>query len=106
MDTGAKIKQKRLELGMSQREFSKKVGYTDHSIVTRIESGQVDLPLSKLKKISEVLDVSVPWLMGMDEENKATIPTDMEEMAALWSAANEDKRKQAIRYLRFILSEE
>ena len=106
MDTGAKIKQKRLELGMSQREFSKKVGYTDHSIVTRIESGQVDLPLSKLKKISEVLDVSVPWLMGMDEENKTTIPTGMDEMAALWNEANEDKRKQAIQYLRFILSEE
>lgn len=106
MDTGAKIKQKRLELGMSQREFSKKVGYTDHSIVTRIESGQVDLPLSKLKKISEILGVSVPWLMGMDEENKTTIPTDMEEMAALWSVANEDKRKQALQYLRFILSEE
>lgn len=106
MDTGAKIKQKRLEIGMSQREFSKKVGYTDHSIVTRIESGQVDLPLSKLKKISEILDVSVPWLMGMDEENKTTIPTDMDEMAALWSAASEDKRKQALQYLRFILSEE
>lgn len=106
MDTGAKIKQKRLELGMSQREFSKKVGYTDHSIVTRIESGQVDLPLSKLKKISEILDVSVPWLMGMDEENKTTTPSDMDEMVALWSAANEDKRKQAIQYFRFILSEE
>ena len=106
MDTGAKIKQKRLALGMSQREFSQKVGYTDHSIVTRIESGQVDLPLSKLKKIAGVLGVSIPWLLGMEEENKTTIPTDMEEMADLWNEANEDERKQAIQYLRFILRKE
>lgn len=106
MDTGAKIKQKRLELGMSQREFSQKVGYTDHSIVTRIESGQVDLPLSKVKKIAEVLNVSIPWLLDMEEEYKTAIPSDMREMTELWNESNEDERKQAIQYLRFILSEE
>lgn len=102
MDTGAKIKQKRLELGMSQREFSQKVGYTDHSIVTRIESGQVDLPLSKLKKIAGVLDVSIPWLLDMEEEYKTAIPSDMREMTELWNESNEDERKQAVQYLRFI----
>lgn len=102
MDTGAKIKQKRLELGMSQREFSQKVGYTDHSIVTRIESGQVDLPLSKVKKIAEVLNVSIPWLLDMEEEYKTAIPSDMREMTELWNESNEDERKQAVQYLRFI----
>ena len=102
MDTGAKIKQKRLELGMSQREFSQKVGYTDHSIVTRIESGQVDLPLSKVKKIAEVLNVSIPWLLDMEEEYKTAIPSDMREMTVLWNESNEDERKQAVQYLRFI----
>lgn len=102
MDTGAKIKQKRLELGMSQREFSQKVGYTDHSIVTRIESGQVDLPLSKVKKIAEVLNVSIPWLLDMEEEYKTAIPSDMREMTELWNESNEDERRQAVQYLRFI----
>lgn len=102
MDTGAKIKQKRLALGMSQREFSQKVGYTDHSIVTRIESGQVDLPLSKVKKIAEVLNVSIPWLLDMEEEYKTAIPSDMREMTELWNESNEDERKQVVQYLRFI----
>ena len=102
MDTGAKIKQKRLALGMSQREFSQKVGYTDHSIVTRIESGQVDLPLSKVKKIAEVLNVSIPWLLDMEEEYKTVIPSDMREMTELWNESNEDERRQAVQYLRFI----
>ena len=105
MNIGQRIKMRREELGIGQRELAEKLGYKNNSTLSGIESGKVDLTQSRIVAIAKALDVTPGWLMGW-EESKATIPTDMEEMAAFWSAANEDKRKQAIQYLRFILSEE
>lgn len=106
MNIGQRIKMRREELGIGQRELAEKLGYKNNSTLSGIESGKVDLTQSRIVAIAKALDVTPGWLMGMDEENKATIPTDMDEMMALWNEANEDKRKQAIQYLRFILSEE
>lgn len=105
MNIGQRIKLRREELGIGQRELAEKLGYKNNSTLSGIESGKVDLTQSRIVAIAKALDVTPGWLMGW-EENKAAIPTDMEEMAALWSEANEDKRRQAIQYLRFILSEE
>ena len=72
MSIGEKIKERRMELRWSQRELSDKIGYSNHSTIARIESGKVDLPQSKVVKFSEVLGVSVGYLMGWeDEENTA-----------------------------------
>ena len=71
MSIGEKIKERRMELRWSQRELSDKIGYSNHSTIARIESGKVDLPQSKVVKFSEVLGVSVAYLMGWEEENTA-----------------------------------
>ena len=105
MNIGQRIKMRREELGIGQRELAEKLGYKNNSTLSGIESGKVDLTQSRIVAIAKALDVTPGWLMGW-EENKTTTPSDMDEMAALWSAANEDKRKQALQYLRFILSEE
>ena len=68
MSIGQKIKQRRTELGWSQRELSDRMGYNNHSTITRIESGKVDVPQSRIVKFSEVLGVSIAYLMGWEEE--------------------------------------
>lgn len=68
MTIGKKIKERRLELGWSQRELSDRMGYNNHSTITRIESGKVDVPQSRIIKFSEVLGVSIGYLMGWEEE--------------------------------------
>lgn len=72
MSIGEKIKARRTELKWSQRELSDKMGYSNHSTIARIESGTVDIPQSKIMKFSEVLGVSVGYLMGHEEETKKT----------------------------------
>ena len=70
MSIGEKIKNRRMELRWSQRDLSNKMGYSNHSTIARIESGTVDIPQSKIVKFSEVLGVSIGYLMGWEETEK------------------------------------
>ena len=60
----ANIKARRLELGMTQTELAEMMGYADKSIISKIESGKVDITQSKIMKFSGVLQTSPGRLMG------------------------------------------
>lgn len=67
---GTKIKMRRLELGWSLRELAKRMGYSNHSAVARIESGENDVPQSKVVKFAEVMGTTVAFLMDWEEVQK------------------------------------
>lgn len=66
MNVGEKIKQKRIEMNMSQDELAKKVGYKSRSSIQKIEASR-DLPLRKVKKMADALDTTPSYLMGWEE---------------------------------------
>lgn len=70
MHIGEKIKQRRTELKWSQRDLAERMGY-NHSTITRIETGKIDIPQSRIVQFAEVLQTSVAFLMGWEEEIKA-----------------------------------
>lgn len=77
MNIGEKIKQRRKELRWSQRDLAEKMGY-NHSTVTRIETGKIDIPQSRILQFAEVLGVSVAYLMSWEEvQNKNDILSDI-----------------------------
>lgn len=63
MTTGERIRQKRMELGLTQDELAKKAGYKSRSSINKIECSR-DLPLNKVKEIAAVLGCSPAWLLG------------------------------------------
>lgn len=67
---GARIKARRQELKMTQRYLAARMGYKDHTTITRTEAGKVDLPQSRIAQFAEVLGVTPGYLLGWDE------PTD------------------------------
>ena len=67
MQIGERIKRRRQELEWSQRELADKMGY-NHSTITRIETGKIDISQSRVIQFSEVLGVSIAYLMGWQEE--------------------------------------
>lgn len=69
MGIGEKIKARRLELEWSQRELADRMG-CNHSTITRIETGKIDISQSKIQQFSDVLSVSIAYLMGWEEEEK------------------------------------
>lgn len=70
------IKKRRLELGLTQTELAKLVGYADKSMIARIEAGSVDLPQSKIEIFAKVLKTTAPDLMGWNEDNNASASID------------------------------
>ena len=70
MKIGEKIKQRRLQLGWSQRDLATKMGYKDNSTLVRIEQGKVDVQQSRIVQFSQVLGVSIAWLMDWEEAEK------------------------------------
>ena len=70
MKIGERIRQRRKELGWTLREFADRMGYANHSTVARIERGEIDIAQSKISKFSEVLGVSVSYLMDWETTTK------------------------------------
>lgn len=66
MKIGEKIKERRKELKWSQRELAAKMGY-NHSTITRIENGKIDIPQSRIAQFAEVLNTTVAYLMSWEE---------------------------------------
>ena len=67
---GEKIKERRLELGWSLRELSKRMGYANQSTIARIEKGEIDVPQSKVVKFAEVMSTTVAFLMDWEDVQK------------------------------------
>lgn len=68
------IRNRRKELGMSQDELAKKVGYTSRSTIARIENGEIDISRSKIIAFAEALKTTPMDLLGWSDDGN--IETD------------------------------
>ena len=65
MTVGLRIRSARKSAGMSQEELGRKLGIGKSS-VSEWESGKHPIPMDVMDQIAEILNVSVPHLMGWD----------------------------------------
>ena len=96
MNIGDRIKKRREELGLSQEELAKKVGYKSRSSVNKIEIDGRGLPQNKIVIFAKALETTPAYLMGWENEEEmkwaekaymATASTVIEDLYA----AFEDK---------------
>lgn len=66
IDLYVNIKNRRIELKMTQAELAQKVGYADKGMVSRVENGKVDLSQSQILKFAEALETDPSTLMGWE----------------------------------------
>lgn len=64
MTLGANIRTARERLNMTQEELAKKLGYKSRSSINKIESGENDIPQSKVVEFAKALGVTVMDLLG------------------------------------------
>ena len=97
MTIGEKIIKRRIELGMSQDELAKKVGYKDRSSIARIESGERDIRQSSVMKFAEALNTTPAWLMDISdsstpkqktESNAQILPSEYIRMIPCFESAS------------------
>lgn len=73
---GQNILRLRKELGMTQEDLAKRMGYTSKSSINKIEMGKSDIPQSKIAKFAEVLGTTPAEIMGWND-NKKTAPEEL-----------------------------
>ena len=66
MNINDRIRERRFELGMTQEELAEKMGFKTRASVSRLEGGDRNIPLSKLKKLAGALETSVDYLIGIE----------------------------------------
>lgn len=64
---GERIKNRRIELGLSQGELAKILGYKSRSTINKIEKGINDITQSKVVAFARALNTTVSYLMGWDD---------------------------------------
>ena len=67
---GINIKNRRLELKMTQTDLAQKLGYKSKSTINKIENGTNDIPQSKIVKFAEALETTPSALMGWEKVQK------------------------------------
>jgi len=76
-EIGARIKQRREELGWSQDELALRCGYAGRSSINKIEKGANAMSMDIVQRIAAALDVKVSWLFGFEEETTADAIRDL-----------------------------
>lgn len=71
---GARIKQMRIENGITQSKLAEYLDYTTERQLQRIESGETGCAIDKLVEIAQILNTSTDYLLfGMKEDNAGDI---------------------------------
>ena len=78
MEIGDRIKARREELGISQEELAKKVGYKSRSSVNKIEIDGRGLPQGKIVAFAKALQT---YLMGWTAEEASDVIADLANTA-------------------------
>lgn len=106
MTVGERIKQKRIELGMSQEELSKKMGYSGKSSVCKAETYGDNITTSKIQRFADALGTTPSYLMGWDDTPLSfdfTPEQEEQELLALWRNAPENIKDSVMILLKSIL---
>lgn len=109
MTIGQRVKLRREELGLSQEELAKRIGYKSKTSINKIELDFRNLTQSKIKAIADALDTTPSYIMGWDEEAeeaKKTAPSEEDSLNAeiikLFMGLTADQKKEALNYLRYL----
>ena len=69
-----RIRARREELGISQEELAKRLGYKSRSSINKIEKGENDIPQSKIVAFAQALQTTPECLMGWAQPTATALP--------------------------------
>ncbi len=97
MTTGERIKQRRIELGLSQEELAVRCGFSHKTSISKIESGKQNLTQSKIAIIADALETTPGFIMGWDDEDRNN------EFVALLEQLPVAEQDHLLEYMKFLL---
>ena len=64
-DLSTRVRLRREQLGLSQQELARRMGYRSRSSITKLEKGINDLPQSKVEELAQALETTPAALLGL-----------------------------------------
>lgn len=96
MTTADRIKQRRLELGLTQLEVAKRIGLTTKAAVCKIEKQGNDVTLKNVEKFAAALNCTPAYLMGWEDnlepENDTNDTEQTKRFIAYYEKLNPEQR--------------
>ena len=99
-----KVKARREELGLTQEELAKRLGYKSKSTINKIELDINDVSQSKLIKLSDALGVDPTYFI--DIETPTHSGDNLLAYADAFSKLSDNGQTQALKYIEFLLNQE
>lgn len=97
------IKNRRLALGLTQKELADRLGYKSTSTIAKIESGTNDIPQSKIVAFAKALGVTPGYLLG-DVKEEISAPSPMlssseEELLSKFRRLDQENQEDVMDYI-------
>jgi len=73
MTIGERIRQRRIELGLSQEELAHRMGNKSRASICTVENDKEDLTTTRIRKFAEALECSPGYLMGWEDDGIPTV---------------------------------
>jgi len=100
----------------TQEELALRMGYTDRSMIAKIESGKVDISQSKIMDFAKVFNVDPGDLMGWEDDTAETtsynhllnsyiVNQKKEELYSVYEGLTPEKQAAFEAYLKFLQSQ-
>ena len=86
-DFGVRVRAARVAAGLTQLELARAMGYSTRSTISRIESGDNQVPMDRLDALAAALRTTPAYLLGQDG---AAAEPAAPQAAAPQAAAQED----------------
>lgn len=67
---GDRIRRRRTELGLTQKELALRLGYSSRATINKIEKGINDIAQSKVATFAKALNTTPLYLMGLEESSR------------------------------------
>ena len=72
-----RIRERRIELGLTVEELAQRMGYKDKSSISKIENGKADIPQSKVVAFAKALNTTTAYLIGAESDNTIHLPSNI-----------------------------
>ena len=106
-----RIRSKREELGMSQEELAKRIGYSNRASINKIENDVSKLTTDKIEAIAKAFGVTPSWLMWGNEETDTskeidpTLATQDAELLTIFHQLSANDKKRLVEMAKLFLQQ-
>ena len=97
MTVGERLKQRRLELGMTQDELAARVGYSHRSSINKIELDLARISQDKIQALAKALGVTPDYFFYGSNEDKPVIVLE---------SLTEDNKSRLLSYYNYLLEQQ